>query len=65
MREIDVKLVEKTIYELFLSACCEIGDDVLVRLRDSLKTEESPFGREVLRQLIENDELALLEQQGL
>lgn len=58
MREMDVKRIEDAVCELFLSACCEIGDDVLVRLRDSLKTEESPFGREVLRQLIENDELA-------
>lgn len=58
MREIDVKLVENTIYELFLSACCEIGDDVLSLLRSSMEREDSPFGREVLRQLIENDQLA-------
>lgn len=58
MREIDVKLVENTIYELFLSACCEIGDDVLSLLRSSMEKEDSPFGREVLRQLIENDQLA-------
>lgn len=58
MREIDVSLVENTIYELFLSACCEIGEDVLSLLKNNLDREESPFGREVLRQLIENDELA-------
>lgn len=58
MREIDVRLVENTIYELFLSACCEIGEDVLSLLRSSMTREESPFGREVLRQLLENDELA-------
>ncbi|MBQ7786508.1 MAG: fumarate hydratase [Clostridia bacterium] len=58
MREIDVSLVENTIYELFLSACCEIGEDVLSLLKKNLDLEESPFGREVLRQLIENDELA-------
>ena len=58
MREIDVKLVENTIYDLFLSACCEIGDDVLSLLRSSMEREDSPFGREVLRQLIENDQLA-------
>ncbi|MBQ8618776.1 MAG: fumarate hydratase [Clostridia bacterium] len=58
MREIDVSIVENTIYELFLSACCEIGDDVLSLLQKNLEREESPFGREVLRQLIENDELA-------
>ncbi|MBQ7887757.1 MAG: fumarate hydratase [Clostridia bacterium] len=58
MREIDVALVENAVYELFLSACCEIGEDVLSLLHASLEREESPFGREVLRQLIENDELA-------
>ena len=58
MREIEVALVEQTVYELFLSACCEIGEDVLSLLRTGLDKEESPFGKEVLRQLIENDELA-------
>lgn len=58
MREIDVGLVKKTICDLFLSACCEIGDDVLRLLRERIESEESPFGKEVLRQLIENDELA-------
>ena len=58
MREIDVSQVEKTVCDLFLSACCEIGDDVLRLLRQRMESEESPFGKEVLRQLIENDELA-------
>ena len=58
MREIDVARVEETVYGLFLSACCEIGDDVLALLKQRLETEESPFGREVLRQLIENDRIA-------
>lgn len=58
MREIDVARVEETVYGLFLSACCEIGDDVLTLLEQRLETEKSPFGREVLRQLIENDRLA-------
>lgn len=58
MREIDVRLVEDTVYALFMSACCDIGDDVLIKLNESYEKEESPFGREVLRQLIENDLLA-------
>ena len=58
MRELNVKHIEDTIYALFMSACCEIGEDVLSLLEKSLQTEESPFGREVLRQLIENDHLA-------
>lgn len=58
MRELDVKRVEDTVYGLFMSACCEIGEDVLTLLEKNLETEESPFGKEVLRQLIENDHLA-------
>ena len=58
MREIDVARVEETVYGLFLSACCEIGEDVMTLLAQRLETEESPFGREVLRQLMENDRLA-------
>ena len=58
MRELNVKHIEDTIYALFMSACCEIGEDVLSLLEKNLQTEESPFGREVMRQLIENDRLA-------
>lgn len=58
MREIDVRIVENAVYELILSACCEIGKDVLSLLQRNMEKEESPFGREVLRQLIENDQLA-------
>lgn len=58
MREISVKTVEDTVYDLFLSACCEIGGDVLGLLRAMEEKEESPTGKEILRQLIRNDELA-------
>ena len=46
MREIDVSCVQQTVYDLFMSACCEIGEDVLSLLRQRFATEESPFGRE-------------------
>lgn len=62
MREIDVGLVRDTVYALFLQACCRIGEDVLELLRKSLLLEESPFGKEVISQLIENDELAARRQ---
>lgn len=58
MRELPVTYVEETVYSLFLSACCEIGDDVLEKLQESLQTEDSPFGKEILHQLIQNDLLA-------
>lgn len=62
MREIDVQQIEDTLYALCRSACCEIGDDVLSLLEEGLRRERSPFGREVLRQLIENDRLACERQ---
>jgi len=58
MREIDVKIVRETVFDLFMSACCEIGEDVMRLLQKGLEEERSPFGQEVLRQLIENDRLA-------
>ena len=65
MREINVGRVEETVRALFLSACCEIGGDVLGLLERRLEEEEAPFGREVLRQLIENDRLAAREQRPI
>ena len=62
MREIDIVQVSDTVYSLFRSACCEIGDDVLSLLRRNLETEESPFGRAVLQQLLDNDRLAAEKQ---
>lgn len=58
MREIDIGRIEETVYALCRSACCEIGEDVLTLLEQGLARERSPFGREILRQLIENDRLA-------
>lgn len=58
MREIHIENVEEVVYDLFMRACCEIGDDVLCALQKGIEKEESPFGREVLQQLIENDLLA-------
>ncbi len=58
MREIDIGRIEDAVYALCRSACCEIGEDVLTLLEQGLARERSPFGREILRQLIENDRLA-------
>lgn len=58
MREIDIGRIEDAVYALCRSACCEIGGDVLGLLEQGLARERSPFGREILRQLIENDRLA-------
>ncbi|MCL2811782.1 MAG: fumarate hydratase [Clostridia bacterium] len=58
MRQIHVSAIEGAIKSLCLLACTEIGPDVLIALRSALQTERSPIGREALRQIIENNELA-------
>lgn len=58
MREIPVSAIERAVESLCLAACTQIGPDVLSALRAARERERSPIGREVLRQIIENDELA-------
>ncbi|MDR3050898.1 MAG: fumarate hydratase [Oscillospiraceae bacterium] len=57
-RQVSVAQVRDTVRALCLAACREIGDDVLTALDEALARERSPFGREILRQIIENDRLA-------
>ncbi|MCL2544524.1 MAG: fumarate hydratase [Clostridia bacterium] len=58
MREMPASAIEQAVKSLCLSACTQIGPDVPAALRAALKTERSPIGREALRQIIENGELA-------
>jgi fumarate hydratase subunit alpha len=43
-------------------ACYELGDDVIASLREAQNREESPYGKDCLRQLVENAEYAKKEQ---
>jgi fumarate hydratase subunit alpha len=54
MREIKAAEITKTVSTLCQEANFGLGEDVLTALKKALKTEESPLGREVLTQLIEN-----------
>ncbi len=58
MREISVAVVAQTVKELFLASCCQVGDDVLAALMRAEHAERSPVGRDILRQIIENDRIA-------
>ena len=62
MRDIDAKEVTKTVSSLFLEANFNLTDDVLDALKTAQKTEESAAGKEVLRQIINNADLAAKEQ---
>jgi fumarate hydratase subunit alpha len=58
MREIKASEITKTVATLCQEANFGLGEDVLTALKKALKTEESPLGREVLTQLIQNAKVA-------
>ena len=58
MREIKAKDITKAVAQLCQEANFELGDDVLSALREAQQNEESPLGKEVLGQLIENARVA-------
>jgi len=62
MREINAKEITKTVSNLCQQANFELGEDVLAALNKALKSEESPLGKEVLSQLIENAGVAKAEK---
>lgn len=62
MREIHVSEIVEVVSNLSVEANVSLGRDVLSRLEESLKKEESPIGKEVLLQLIENARIAETER---
>jgi fumarate hydratase subunit alpha len=58
MREIHVEAITAAVRQLCLDANCELRPDTVEAYRRALAVEESPSGREVLRQLLENAEVA-------
>jgi fumarate hydratase subunit alpha len=62
MREVAADLVRDTIARLAIDANCEIGADVVAALERGIATEESPTGREILAQLVENTRIARAER---
>ena len=61
-RILDTAELVPVIAELAKKACYELGDDVVSSLREAQKREESPYGRDCLRQLVENAEYAKKEK---
>lgn len=59
MRNVESSLIIKTIKELALDANCNIGKSFIDVLREALKKEKSDIGKNVISQIIENDEIAL------
>lgn len=58
MRELDVARITDAVAELAVSACCDLGADVVRFFEEAREREESETGRDVLGQLLENARLA-------
>ncbi|NLM22042.1 MAG: fumarate hydratase [Peptococcaceae bacterium] len=62
MREINAQTIKETVKQLFWQANYEIGPDILEALRQGLRQEESPTGRAILEQILQNNETARCEK---
>ncbi len=58
MREIKASDITETVAQLCQRANFELDEDVLAALKQAQQTEESPLGKEILHQLIENAQIA-------
>lgn len=61
MREIEASAITQKVSELCQQVNFELGKDVLSALRQARQTEESPLGRQVLDQILENARIAQQE----
>ncbi len=62
MRRIEVKDITQTVADLCVQANYFLGEDVILALKKALEEEESPAGKRVLTQLLQNAEIASAEQ---
>ncbi|MCX7837253.1 MAG: fumarate hydratase, partial [candidate division WOR-3 bacterium] len=58
MREIHINEVINKVAQLCIEANCLLGEDVKKAVSEALNKEESPLGKEVLKQILENAEIA-------
>lgn len=61
MREIPFAQVKDTVARLCINANCFLGDDVVRSFKEALKQEESPTGRDIIKQCLQNAEIARKE----
>lgn len=62
MREIDVSAITEAVKNLCMDANYYLGKDVVQRLQECEKKEESPTGKEVLNKILENAQIAESDQ---
>ncbi|MFQ5685640.1 MAG: fumarate hydratase [Candidatus Scalindua sp.] len=62
MRQINTEEITDTVEKICIDANYNLGDDLVVLLQNSLNKEESPLGKEVIAQILENAEIGKSEQ---
>ncbi len=62
MREIQVKEITKIVKKLSIEASTIANDQLIKKIEESEKIEESPVGKAVLRQLLENFKIAKIDK---
>ena len=62
MRRISTHQITDTLEKLCIDANYNLGEDLVDSLRNALEKEESPLGKEVITQLLENAEIGRKEQ---
>jgi fumarate hydratase subunit alpha len=62
MRQIDVKDITRAVKEAAIAANYDLGQDLLAAFTKGEEEEESPSGREIFRQLLENARIACQER---
>jgi fumarate hydratase subunit alpha len=61
VKEIQFSTIKDAVAKLCIDANCLLGDDVVQALKDGLKVEESPTGKDILSQLLDNEQIARKE----
>ena len=62
MRQIDAKEITRVVKEAAIAANYDLGEDLLAALKRGEAEEESPSGREIFRQLLDNARIAAQER---
>ncbi len=62
MRQINTKEITDTVEKICIDANYNLGDDLVVSLQNALNKEESPLGKEVIAQILENAEIGKSKQ---
>lgn len=62
MKELDLKKVTDEVERMCIEANYFLGEEVLNKIKEAYEKEESEVGKNILGQIIENDEIAMREE---